>query len=161
MSFTRRGVIKGLLALGASGAASKVLPQGQAPAPAASPGEPGPSAKSTEDLYREEFADTYGDGEAHGYAYHCVNCQGNCAWEVWIDEDGRITRENQSASYPALAPDIPDANPRGCNKGVQHSQVLYEADRLLHPMKRMGARGEGKWKRITWDEAITEVATHL
>ncbi len=34
-------------------------------------------------------------------------------------------------------------------------------DRLLYPQKRMGARGEGKWKRISWDEAITEVATHL
>ena len=90
-----------------------------------------------------------------------MNCQGNCAWDVWTDADGRITRENQSASYPAIAPDVPDANPRGCNKGVQQSQVLYQADRLLHPMRRTGARGEGKWKRISWDEAITEVATHL
>ena len=80
---------------------------------------------------------------------------------MWTDADGRITRENQSASYPAIAPDVPDANPRGCNKGVQQSQVLYQADRLLHPMRRTGARGEGKWKRISWDEAITEVATHL
>ena len=90
-----------------------------------------------------------------------MNCQGNCAWDVWTDADGRVTRENQSASYPAIAPDVPDANPRGCNKGVQQSQVLYQADRLLHPMRRTGARGEGKWKRISWDEAITEVATHL
>jgi complex iron-sulfur molybdoenzyme family reductase subunit alpha len=56
---------------------------------------------------------------------------------------------------------VPDANPRGCNKGVQHSQVVYEADRLLYPMKRVGGRGEGKWKRISWDEAIGEVATRL
>src|SRR6266581_575988 len=134
MSMSRRNLLKGLVALGTSGAAVKVLGKDEAPAAAvakveAPPPAP-PSPTSTEDLYRQEFAATYGDGEAHGYAYHCVNCQGNCAWEVWTDEGGRITRENQSASYPAL-PNIPDPNPRGCNKGVQHSQALYEADRLL------------------------------
>jgi len=162
MTLGRRKVLKSLLALGASGSAARALAgEGPAAPRAEEPFQAHPSARSTEDLYRQEFAATYGDGEAHGYSYHCVNCQGNCAWEVWVDGEGRITRENQSASYPAIAKDIPDANPRGCNKGVQHSQVLYEADRLLHPMKRAGARGEGKWKRISWDEAITEVATHL
>jgi len=165
VSVTRRKVLKGIVALGASGAAARALgsgaekaarPQEPVPAPA-----PAPAGRSTEDLYRAEFARSYGDGEAHGYAYHCVNCQGNCAWEVWTDAEGRVTRENQSASYPALAPDIPDPNPRGCNKGVQHSQVLYQADRLLYPMRRAGARGEGKWQRITWDEAIAEVAGRL
>lgn len=159
MAVSRRNLLKGLAAMGAAGvaldpkAAEAAAPA--SPAPARLPGSP------TEAGYRDEFAATYGDGEQHGYAYHCVNCQGNCAWEVWTDADGRVTRENQSASYPAIAPDVPDANPRGCNKGVQHSQVMYGADRLLHPMRRAGARGEGKWRRISWDEAITEVATRL
>jgi anaerobic selenocysteine-containing dehydrogenase len=56
---------------------------------------------------------------------------------------------------------VPDFNPRGCNKGVQHSQIMYEKDRLLYPMKRMGKRGEGKWKRISWDEASSEVAQNI
>jgi complex iron-sulfur molybdoenzyme family reductase subunit alpha len=156
MAITRRGILRGLAALGASGVAGKALGAGPeaAPVPAAAP-------DGTEAAYRAEFAASYGDGEAHGYAYHCVNCQGNCAWEVWTDAEGRITRENQSASYPAIAPDVPDANPRGCNKGVQQSQMLRQADRLLYPMRRAGARGEGKWKRISWDEAITEVASRL
>jgi complex iron-sulfur molybdoenzyme family reductase subunit alpha len=160
MSVGRRSLLKGLAALGATGVASRALGKGEAP-----PGAPGPEAPpravGTEEAYRRELAATYGDGEQHGYAYHCVNCQGNCAWEVWTDANGRITRENQSASYPAVSPRIPDANPRGCNKGVQHSQVVYEADRLLHPMKRAGPRGAGKWKRISWDEAIDEVASRL
>jgi len=159
MSVTRRNLLKGIVALGASGTAAKVLAGEGEPGGAGPAG--GAAATSTENSYRAEFASTYGDGESHGYAYHCVNCQGNCAWDVWTDSSGRITRENQSASYPAVARDIPDANPRGCNKGAQQSQILYEADRLLYPMRRVGARGEGKWKRVSWDEAITEVATHL
>src|SRR5512139_3222138 len=125
MSIGRRKALKSLLALGASGTAAKVLAsEGPAAPRREDPLRTHPSARSTEDLYRNEFAATYGDGEAHGYSYHCVNCQGNCAWEVWVDGNGRITRENQSASYPPIAKDVPDANPRGCNKGVQHSQVL-------------------------------------
>ena len=119
-----------------------------------------PNSSYTENMYRKEFAYTYGKKEEHGTAYHCVNCQGNCAWDVWVD-NGIVTRENQVANYPQINAKIPDFNPRGCNKGVQHSQIMYEKDRLLYPMKRVGERGEGKWKRITWEEAITEVAEKI
>ncbi|HET6923713.1 MAG TPA: molybdopterin-dependent oxidoreductase [Anaeromyxobacteraceae bacterium] len=161
MSVGRRSLLKGLAALGAAGVAGRKTGAAEAPPEPVRPEGAPPGARTTEDLYRRELAATYGDGEAHGHAYHCVNCQGNCAWDVWIDEKGRITREDQSASYPAISPSVPDPNPRGCNKGVQHSQVLREADRLLYPMKRVGPRGAGAWKRISWDEAIAEVATHL
>lgn len=116
-----------------------------------------PNASFTESMYRDEFNYTYGVKEEHGFAYHCVNCQGNCAWEVWSN-NGVVTRENQSARYPVINPKIPDFNPRGCNKGVLHSQVMYEKDRILYPMVRVGERGEGKWKRISWDEAAEMAA---
>ncbi len=119
-----------------------------------------PNTTYTEQMYRNEFGFTYGKKEEHGYAYHCVNCQGNCAWEVW-GNNGVVTRENQSARYPRINPKIPDFNPRGCNKGIQHSQVMYEKDRILYPMKRVGKRGEGKWKRISWDEAAEIVAQKI
>lgn len=167
MSVTRRDAIKGILALGATGLTgtsviAKENEKGNTDKPVIvdDPRKFYPNTKTTEDMYRQEFADTYGAHEERGYAYHCVNCQGNCAWEVWV-KDGKVTRENQSASYPQIAPDIPDYNPRGCNKGIQHSQVMYEPDRLLYPMKRIGKRGEGKWKRISWDEAITETSEKL
>ena len=94
-----------------------------------------PNASMTENLYRNEFNFTYGKKEEHGFAYHCVNCQGNCAWEIWAN-NGVVTRENQSARYPQINPKIPDFNPRGCNTGVEHPQVMYEKDRILYPMKR-------------------------
>ena len=111
--------------------------------------------RSWEDFYRKEFAATRGD--AQGFAFHCSNCQGNCAFRLYA-KDGVIQREEQLAEYPQIAPNIPDANPRGCNKGTIHSQAMYEKDRLLYPMRRAGARGEGKWARITWDQAIAEIS---
>ncbi|MCK9161814.1 MAG: molybdopterin-dependent oxidoreductase [Arcobacteraceae bacterium] len=119
-----------------------------------------PNTSYTEQMYRKEFGFTYGKKEEHGFAYHCVNCQGNCAWEVW-SHNGVVTRENQSARYPRINAKIPDFNPRGCNKGVQHSQIMYEKDRILYPMERVGKRGEGKWKRISWDDAATKVAQQV
>ena len=119
-----------------------------------------PNTTYTEQMYRNEFGFTYGKKEEHGYAYHCVNCQGNCAWEVWSN-NGVVTRENQSARYPRINPKVPDFNPRGCNKGIQHSQVMYEKDRILYPMVRVGKRGEGKWKRVSWDEAAERVAQKI
>jgi complex iron-sulfur molybdoenzyme family reductase subunit alpha len=119
-----------------------------------------PNVNYTEEMYRNEFAFTYGVKEEHGFAYHCVNCQGNCAWEVW-SHNGVITRENQSARYPVINAKIPDFNPRGCNKGVQHSQVMYQKDRILYPMIRVGERGEGKWKRASWDEAAEKICQNI
>lgn len=119
-----------------------------------------PDTSFTEKMYQQEFADTYGDPNDHGTAFHCLNCQGNCAWTVW-SKNGKVTRENQSAKYPMINDKTPDFNPRGCNKGAQHSQGMYAADRLTHPQKRVGKRGGGKWKKISWDEAITEIAQNI
>ncbi len=112
----------------------------------------------TLNLYRSEFILTRGSSQ--GYSPHCVNCKGNCAWQIF-ERDGRIVREEQVAAYPQINPSIPDANPRGCNKGALHSQSLYEKDRVLYPIKRIGPRGSGRWKRIGWDEALDEIAEKI
>jgi dimethylsulfide dehydrogenase subunit alpha/complex iron-sulfur molybdoenzyme family reductase subunit alpha len=114
--------------------------------------------RTWEDFYRKEFSTTRGD--AQGYAFHCSNCQGNCAFRVFA-KDGMVTREEQLAQYPQINLDIPDPNPRGCNKGTIHSQAMYEKDRLLFPLKRAGKRGEGKWQRVSWEQAIEEIATRI
>jgi anaerobic selenocysteine-containing dehydrogenase len=48
-----------------------------------------------------------------------------------------------------------------CSKGAAGINQLYDPDRVLYPMKRAGKRGEGKWKRISWDEALNEIAGRL
>ncbi|MBI4491834.1 MAG: molybdopterin-dependent oxidoreductase, partial [Chloroflexi bacterium] len=96
-------------------------------------------------------------------ATHLTNCayQEACSFNLFV-KDGVVLREEQAANYPALNdPDAPDVNPRGCQKGVCYAQRMYDPTRLKYPMKRVGERGEGKWKRISWDEALTEVADTL
>ncbi|MBF7051803.1 molybdopterin-dependent oxidoreductase, partial [Halomonas sp. KAO] len=108
-----------------------------------------------EDLYRNEWT-----WDSVGHAAHCINCMGNCAWNVYV-KDGIVIREEQIAKYPQVNPNIPDANPRGCQKGAIHSTAMYEADRLRYPLKRAGERGEGKWQRISWDQATEEIADKI
>ena len=48
-----------------------------------------------------------------------------------------------------------------CAKGQAGINQVYDPDRILYPMKRVGKRGEGKWKKISWDEALDELTVRL
>ncbi|MHC4842568.1 MAG: molybdopterin-dependent oxidoreductase [Planctomycetota bacterium] len=48
-----------------------------------------------------------------------------------------------------------------CSKGAAGINQLYDPDRILYPMKRVGKRGSGNWKRISWDEALDELSARL
>lgn len=50
---------------------------------------------------------------------------------------------------------------RACLRGRSYRARLYSPERLLYPMKRVGARGEAKFKRISWDQALTEIAERM
>ena len=76
-----------------------------------------------------------------------------CGLTVAI-EDGVIVKVR-----PA---DFPDQADRGaCLKGLNTHQIVYHPDRLRYPMKRTGERGEGKWQRVTWDEALNDISGKL
>ena len=117
----------------------------------------GPSYASWEDVYRQRF-----HWDRRVRCTHIVNCwyQRNCAWDVYV-KDGVVLREEQAGAYPAVSPDVPDFNPRGCQKGACYSALMYAPDRLHYPLRRVGPRGSGRWQRVTWDEALAEVADHL
>ncbi|MFQ6102670.1 MAG: molybdopterin-dependent oxidoreductase [Candidatus Glassbacteria bacterium] len=69
-------------------------------------------------------------------------------------EDGRIVKLEGN-------PDLPRTNGKLCARGQAGINQVYNPDRILYPMKRAGKRGEGKWKRITWDEALDELTDRL
>lgn len=78
------------------------------------------------------------------------NCTGGCFLNIHV-RDGKVVRTSMR-EMPN-----PDYN-RICVKGLTHVQRIYNKDRLKYPMKRVGKRGEGKWERISWNEAITTIA---
>ncbi len=89
-----------------------------------------------------------------------ANCIAACSWNVFV-KDGVVWREEQDAIYESPREDVPDLNPRGCQKGACYSDLMVSEARVLHPLKRVGERGEGKWKRVTWDQALEEIADQI
>lgn len=110
------------------------------------------------DSYEEVVRGKYGwDKKVRGT--HLANCTGSCPFNVYV-KDGVILREEQSRDMPQLA-GVPEHNPRGCNKGVCGTDYVYGPQRVKHPLIRTGARGAGKWRRATWDEALTHIAEKI
>lgn len=92
---------------------------------------------------------------------HTNACAPNgCSFRVYV-KDGIVWREEQSMKNEASNPDYPDYNPLGCQKGCSFHANLYAEERVTHPMRRVGERGSGQWERISWDEALTEIANAI
>jgi DMSO reductase family type II enzyme molybdopterin subunit len=88
---------------------------------------------------------------------HGTNCTGNCAFNVYV-KNGVVWREEQQGEYGKSGAEVPDYGPRGCQKGLRHAKYMYGKQRILYPMKRVGERGAGRWERVSWDQALTEIA---
>ena len=69
--------------------------------------------------------------------------------------------ENDKITKIEGDPDSPMNRGTICAKGIAQIERLYHPDRLLYPMKRAGERGEGRWKRISWDEALDTIAGRM
>src|SRR3972149_2356445 len=106
------------------------------------------------------WADSYRDKwkwDKVTWGSHSVDCYpGGCSWRV-DTRDGKILREEQAGVFTPVQKGVPDMNPMGCQKGACWSCTHYSQDRVTHPLKRAGKRGEGKWKRVSWDEALTDI----
>src|SRR5690606_15741432 len=111
---------------------------------------------------REEFSDGHGvvtnedrrweDGYRKRWQHdkvvrstHGTNCTGSCSWKVYV-KGGIVTWETQQTDYPRTRPDLPNHEPRGCQRGASYSWYLYSANRVKYPMVR------GKLIRL-WREA--------
>jgi anaerobic dimethyl sulfoxide reductase subunit A len=71
-------------------------------------------------------------------------------------DDGRYQKDGHFGKDTEEEPQL-----RACLRGRSYRQRLYSAERLLYPMMRVGERGEGKFKRVSWDEALTHVAKKM
>ncbi|QIB74353.1 molybdopterin-dependent oxidoreductase [Halogeometricum borinquense] len=156
---SRRGFLKGVglasvLGIGSASASDDALFSMDGLQPVGDPIGEYPY-RDWEDLYREQW-----DWDSVSRSTHSVNCTGSCSWNVYV-KNGQVWREEQSGDYPRFDESLPDPNPRGCQKGACYTDYVNAEQRIKHPLKRVGERGEGKWKRITWDEALTEIAEHV
>ena len=66
---------------------------------------------------------------------HGTNCTGSCSWKVYV-KGGIVTWETQQTDYPRTRPDLPNHEPRGCQRGASYSWYLYSGNRLKHPLIR-------------------------
>lgn len=82
----------------------------------------------------------------------CISCHGGCGVRVTV-EDGAIVHIEGN----------PDSLTKGtmCAKGLSSIQHVDNPFRLKYPMKRAGKKGEGKWERISWDEALDTIAEKM
>ena len=72
-----------------------------------------------------------------------------------------VTVENGRAIEIKGAPDHPTTGGTLCTKVARYLDRTYSPDRLRYPMRRVGAKGEGRFARISWDEALDEIATRF
>ena len=83
----------------------------------------------------------------------CRACIANCGVLAHV-KNGRVVRLEGN-------PEDPMSKGRMCAKGLAGIQALYHPNRNKYPLKRVGERGGNKWKRISWDEALTTIAEKL
>lgn len=83
----------------------------------------------------------------------CRSCHGGCGVDLHVS-DGRLTKVVGDRNSPLN-------KGRLCPIGTNTLDLVYHPDRLKHPLRRTGERGGGKWERISWDEALDEIAKRL
>ncbi len=83
-----------------------------------------------------------------------LDCPDACSLLINVDGEGRGSRLRGNPDHPVT---------RGflCGKVAQYLDREYSPDRLLYPQKRIGAKGEGRFSRISWDEALDTVAANF
>ena len=83
-------------------------------------------------------------------------------WECSTHCGGLFTTENGRVTKIAPNPDHPASLGAFCIKGFRGlPELTYHPDRVLHPMRRKGPRGQGQWQKITWDEALDEMCENF
>lgn len=81
------------------------------------------------------------------------DCPDTCAWEVGV-EDGQAVDLRGAREHPYT-------NGALCAKVNHYLDRVYDPARVLHPLRRAGPKGEGTFERVSWDEALRDIADRL
>ena len=82
------------------------------------------------------------------------DCPSTCALDVEIIDENTIGRVRGAKDDPYTAGVI-------CEKVARYAERIHHPNRLLYPQRRVGRKGEGQWQRISWDEALDEIASRF
>lgn len=85
----------------------------------------------------------------------CFNCESACGLLAYVDKKTLEIKKFEGN------PVHPGSRGRNCAKGPATHNQIYDPERILYPLKRVGERGEGKWERISWDRALEEIAEKM
>ena len=85
----------------------------------------------------------------------CFNCESGCGLLAYVDKTTFEIRKFEGN------PEHPGSRGRNCAKGPATHNQVYDPERILHPLKRVGPRGSGQWKRVTWDEALDDISSKM
>ena len=85
----------------------------------------------------------------------CFNCESACGLLAYVDRDTLQVRKYEGN------PEHPGSRGRNCAKGPATLNQANDPDRILHPLKRSAARGTNQWTRVSWDEALDDIAVRI
>ena len=83
----------------------------------------------------------------------CGLCLVGCGVLIHLEEGRPVKLEGDGA--------CPVSKGLLCPKGLASLVYLYHPDRLKHPLKRVGQKGQGMWQEISWDEALGTIAGEM
>ncbi|MDV7084099.1 molybdopterin-dependent oxidoreductase [Rhodococcus opacus] len=85
----------------------------------------------------------------------CFNCESACGLLAYVDKsDMSIKRVEGNPAHPG-------SRGRNCAKGPATINQVNDPERILHPLKRVGTRGSGRWDRVSWDDALDDIAARI
>jgi anaerobic selenocysteine-containing dehydrogenase len=85
----------------------------------------------------------------------CFNCESACGLLAYVDKDTLQVRKFEGN------PEHPGSRGRNCAKGPATINQVTDPDRILHPLRRVGERGEGSWEQVSWEEALEDIAGRI
>ncbi|HSP95145.1 MAG TPA: molybdopterin-dependent oxidoreductase, partial [Thermoanaerobaculia bacterium] len=85
----------------------------------------------------------------------CFNCESACGLLGWVDKETMEVRKFEGN------PAHPGSRGRNCAKGPATLNQVNDPDRILYPLKRAGRRGEGRWIRVSWAEALADIGGRI